>query len=392
MRCVTGIAPGGEHGLADYVGSVPLVDHHVHGAFTSELNRADFEQSLNEASPDPIPDWMTQFDSQIGFAIRRWCAPLLGLPAHASADDYWARRCELGGQQVTALFLGAAGVSDWLVDTGYGAETILGPAGMSAASGGRAHTIVRLESLAEQLAAGDDSGRDYAEGFRARLATAAEDAVGVETIIAYRSGFDIDLSRPDEAAVRDAASRWIDAAQPAGRGGPARLDDQVLLRFGLHAAVDLGLPIQVHTGLGDRDLDLHKVNPLLLLDFLRIPEVAAVPVLLLHCYPYHREAGYLAQAFHNVYFDVGLSVNFLGARSLALVAESFELAPFAKQLYSSDAWGPPELHHLGSVLWRRAMAATLAGWVDAGDWSAADAARVAAMVAGGTARRVYGLA
>jgi hypothetical protein len=30
--------------------------------------------------------------------------------------------------------------------------------------------------------------------------------------------------------------------------------------------------------------------------------------------------------------------------------------------------------------------------VDAGDWSAADAARVAAMVAGGTARRVYGLA
>src|ERR1019366_2426464 len=189
---------------------------------------------------------------------------------------------------------------------------------------------------------------------RARLAAAAKDAAGVKTIIAYRSGFDIDLSRPDEAAVRDAASRWIDAAQPAGGGGPARLDDQVLLRFGLHAAVDLGLPMQVHTGLGDRDLDLHKVNPLLLLDFLRIPEVAAVPVVLLHCYPYHREAGYLAQAFHNVYFDVGLSVNFLGARSLALVAESFELAPFAKQLYSSDAWGPPELHYLGAVLWRRA--------------------------------------
>src|ERR1017187_9505296 len=169
-------------------------------------------------------------------------------------------------------------------------------------------------------------------GSGARLAAAAKDAAGVKTIIAYRSGFDIDLSRPDEVAVRDAASRWIDATQPAGGGGPARLDDQVLLRFGLHAAVDLGLPIQVHTGLGDRDLDLHKVNPLLLLDFLRIPEVAEVPVVLLHCYPYHREAGYLAQAFHNVYFDVGLSVNFLGARSLALVAESFELAPFAKQL------------------------------------------------------------
>src|ERR1035438_1868034 len=233
---VTDIASAGDRDLVSYLASVPLVDHHVHGAFAVDLNRADFEQSLNEASLDPIPDWMTQFDSQLGFAIRRWCAPLLGLPAHASADDYWVRRCELGGQQVTALFLGAAGVSDWLVDTGYGAETILGPAGMSAASGGRAHTIVRLESLAEQLDSSGAWGRDYAEGFRARLATAAEDAVGVKTIIAYRSGFDIDLSRPDEAAVRDAASRWIEAAQPAGRGGPARLDDQVLLRFGLHAA------------------------------------------------------------------------------------------------------------------------------------------------------------
>jgi predicted TIM-barrel fold metal-dependent hydrolase len=383
---VTDIMPPTADELADYIESVPLVDHHVHGALTDELSRADFEQSLNEASPDPIPDWMTQFDSQLGFAIRRWCAPLIGLPARAPADDYWARRCELGGTQVTALFLGAAGVSDWLVDTGYGGSSILSPAEMSAASGGRAHPVIRLEALAEELVTNGIVGRDYAGQFRARLTEAAADAVGVKTIIAYRAGFDIDLSRPDEAAVRDAASRWIDS------GGPPRLDDQVLLRFGLHAAVDLGLPIQVHTGLGDRDLDLHKVNPLLLLDFLRTPEVAAVPVMLLHCYPYHREAGYLAQAFHNVYFDVGLGVNFLGPRSVALVAESFELAPFGKQLYSSDAWGLPELHYLGSVLWRRAMAAVLGGWVEAGDWSAADAGRVAAMVASDTARRVYGLA
>ncbi len=373
--------------LAAFVASVPLVDHHVHGTFTAAVSRADFERTLNEGSPDPIPDWMTQFDSQLGFAIRRWCGPLLGLPAHAPADEYWARRCELGDEQVTSLLLGAAGVSDWLVDTGYGTGTILSPAEMSVASGGRGHPIVRLESLAQQLAASGMAGRDYAEGFRARLAEAAADAVGVKTIIAYRSGFDIDLSRPDDAAVREAASRWIGGA---GAAEP-RLDDPVLLRFGLHAAVDLGLPIQVHTGFGDRDLDLDKVNPLLLLDFLRTPQVASVPVMLLHCYPYHREAGYLAQAFHNVYFDVGLGVNFLGARSVDLVAESFELAPFAKQLYSSDAWGLPELHYLGAVLWRRAIATALGGWVQAGDWSGGDACRVAAMVARDNARRVYGL-
>ena len=84
-----------------------------------------------------------------------------------------------------------------------------------------------------------------------------------------------------------------------------------------------------------------------------------VPVLLLHCYPFHRQAGYLAQAFDHVNFDVGLAINYLGSRSTALVAEALDTAPFAKQLYSSDAFGPPELHLLGSVLWRRAMGLVL---------------------------------
>ena len=92
-----------------------------------------------------------------------------------------------------------------------------------------------------------------------------------------------------------------------------------------------------------------------------------VPVLFLHCYPFHRQAGYLAQAFDHVNFDVGLAINYLGVRSTGLVAEALETAPFAKQLYSSDAFGPPELHVLGSVLWRRAMGLALGGWVRAGD-------------------------
>ena len=115
-------------------------------------------------------------------------------------------------------------------------------------------------------------------------------------------------------------------------------------------------------------------------------------MLLLHCYPFHREAGYLAQAFGHVYIDVGLAVNHLGARSVELLAESLELAPFAKLLYSSDACGPPELHLLGAVLWRRGMARVLGRWVADGDWSPADAARVVRMIGAENAARVYGLA
>jgi uncharacterized protein len=370
--------------FAEHVGSLPLVDHHVHGAFTTELERADFEVHLNEGSPERIPEWMTQFDSQLGFAIRRFSAPVLGLPAHASADEYWTRRSELGVRTVTERLLRAAGVSDWLVDTGYAADAVLGVDEMAAMSGARGHRIVRLESLAEELAAEGVAGSDYAHEFGARLERATRQAVGVKSILAYRAGFDIDLSPPQPRAVADAADRWVD-------GGGTRLADPVLLRHGLHAAVGLGLPIQIHTGLGDRDLDLHRSNPIHLLDFLRMPGVADVPIALLHCYPYHREAGYLAQAFPNVHFDVGLAVNHVGVRSTQVIAESFELAPFAKQLYSSDAWGPPELHHLGAALWRRAVTTVFGRWVEDGDWSAADARRVAEMVGRDNARRVYRL-
>ncbi len=130
---------------------------------------------------------------------------------------------------------------------------------------------------------------------------------------------------------------------------------------------------------------------MLLLGLLRQQHVVSTPIMLLHCYPYHREAGYLAQAFSHVYFDIGLSVNYLGAQSRQLVAESLELAPFAKQLYSSDAFGLPELHLVGSILWRRAMAQVIGRWVTEGAWSQADGIRVLKMIGTDNARRVYKL-
>jgi predicted TIM-barrel fold metal-dependent hydrolase len=113
--------------------------------------------------------------------------------------------------------------------------------------------------------------------------------------------------------------------------------------------------------------------------------------MLLHCYPYHRTAGYLAHVFPHVYLDVGLVVNHTGARSRAIVAESLEVAPFGKVLFSSDAWGPAELHYLGALLWRRAMASVLGEWVESGEWLGAEAVRIAEMVGAGNAKRVYRL-
>lgn len=377
--------------IARAVDALPLVDHHAHSAFAAMPERRRFENLLNEGDTEPLPAWLDAFDGQLGFALRRWCAPLLELEPHAQPDAYWGRRIELGDAEVTTRMLRAAGVSDWLIDTGFATGELLSLPAFAVAAGApaeRVREVLRLEPLAERLIAEGPDG--FAERFRAALAAeiAARRIIGLKSVIAYRSGFAVDYTVPADAAVDAAAARW---AASLADGAAHRLVDPTLLVFLLYAATGTGLPLQLHVGFGDRDLDLDKVDPLLLTPFLRTPEARRADILLLHCYPFERQAGYLASAFSNVYLDVGLAANHLGAASESLIARSLELAPFAKVLYSSDAWGPAELHYLGARLWRTGMARVLARWVDAGDWAEADAIRVARLIASENARRVYRL-
>ena len=371
--------------LADRLRTIALVDHHVHGAFNKPIDRAGFEASINEGSTDPVPDFMTMFDSPLGLAIRRWCAPVLGLSAHAPADDYWARRSELGPDELAEAMLAGAGVSRWIVDTGFKGDLLTTPEQLAELSGRPASEILRLERLTEDLLETGTDPDDFPAAFRAALQDAADspDIVGTKTIAAYRTNFDIDWSRPTDVAVVEHARSL------ATHGNDLRVDSPVLIAFGVHEAAEHGLPVQVHVGFGDRDLDLNRTDPLLLLPLLRA--MTPVPVLLLHCYPFHRQAGYLAQAFDHVNFDVGLAINYLGSRSVALVGEALDTAPFAKQLYSSDAFGPPELHLLGAVLWRRAMGLVLGEWVRTGDCAEQDAIAIVDMIGVHNADRVYGL-
>jgi uncharacterized protein len=374
--------------LESGVGALALVDHHVHPALAAETGQAEFEQLITE-SDRPLPAGLTQFDSQLGVAIRRWCAPVLDLEPFPGPADYLARRSALGAAEVTRRLLRATGTAHFLLDTGYVRPGLLDLPGMREAAGARADEVVRLESVAEQAVLdGDRSAAGFAARFAAALARQAATAVGLKSIVGYRFGLDFDPGPPAAAEVTAAAGGWLRQIEATGQ---VRVEDPVLLRHLLWTGLGLGLPLQLHTGFGDPDADLRRCDPLLLRGFLQQTEAAGVPVMLLHCYPYHRGAGYLAQAFPHVYLDVGLAINYAGARAAAVVAESLELAPFGKVLFSSDAWGPPELHYLGALLWRRATARVLGGWVADGDWSHADALRVAEMVGAGNARRVYRL-
>jgi predicted TIM-barrel fold metal-dependent hydrolase len=359
-----------------------VLDAHCHTVSVADLDADAFELCCTEAHL-PAPAGVRYSDSQVGLAIRRWCAPVLGLPTHAPIDEYLSRRFTLGGRTVTKLLLRSADLSTLLVDTGLAEPDLVDPATLGDLASAAVHEVVRLESVAEHVAASGVEAARFADALAGELERRTRPAVAVKSIIAYRDGLAVPAERPSAAEVRRAADSWL-RGPPSG----ARLTDPVLLRHVLWAGVDTGLPLQLHTGFGDRDLQLPAANPALLQPFL---EVVDTPVVLLHCYPYQREAGWLAQVYPNVSVDVGLTVGHLGTRADAVLAEFLELAPFGKILFSTDAYRLPELYLVGAAQFRHSLQRILDAWRADDAISPADAAQLTEQVSAGNARRVYGL-
>lgn len=358
-----------------------LVDQYCHGVLRTELGLGTFEAQLARTEGPPAPG-TTLFDTQTGFAVRRWCPPLLGLEPHCQPAHYLARRRELGVLEAGRRLLRGSGITTYLVDTGLPGD-LTGPTEMASTGDAEAREIVRLELLAEQVA--DTSGT--VESFLANLAEsvhgAAANAVAFTSVAGLRHGLALAPEPPGPGEVRGAAGRWLAARRVGGE-----LSDPVLLRHLLWIAVASGLPLQLHAGLGEPGA---RIDPVLLTDFVRATAGLGTDLVLLHGYPYHRHAAHLAGVFPHVFADSGAALVRTGARAATILAEILELAPFGKILFSSGAHGLPELHVVGAHLFREALARVLGTWVAEGAWSLTDAQRVAGLIAAGNARRVYGL-
>ncbi len=368
-----------------HIGALPLLDHHCHSVSGADLDRAGLEKYLTEARSQ-APGF-SSFDTPLGVSVRRWCAPVLDLRPHADPEVYVARRRQLGADEANRRFLGSAGVTDFFVDGGYRADELLGNEPLAQASRGRVHEVLRLESLAESVARSCQPD-EFADTFAAILAERSPAAVALKSVVAYRYGFDLPPGPPEPEEVRDGSRRWFEEANSSGQW---RLADPVLLRFVLHTAAQLGRQLQLHAGLGDPDIRLHRADPALLTGFVENIQPTGTTVMLLHCWPYHRQAAYLASVYPHVYLDVGLALNHVGPSARTVLAETMELAPYQKLLYSSDGFGLAELHYLGALRFRRGVAGVLDGWVAAGEMGGDYAAWIAHAVGADNARRVYGL-
>ncbi|MEV6317527.1 amidohydrolase family protein, partial [Streptomyces sp. NPDC051776] len=385
-----------------------LVDQHCHGVFRTELGLGTFEACLSR-SASPAAPGTTFFDTQTGFAVRRWCPPLLGLEPHCPPTTYLARRRELGVLEAGRRLLRSTGIGTYLVDTGPAGD-LTHPAELAAAGDAAAHEVVRLELLAEQVA--DTSGT--ADGFMANLAEAvhgaAQSAVAFTSVAGCRHGLALAPEPPGPAEVSRAAGAWLagrrrersavgaprvlarpDAAATDTLRDGGSLTDPVLLRHLLWTAVATGLPLQLHGGTGEMGMCSCRTDPAAFTAFVGATAGLGTDLVLLHEYPYHRRAARLADAFPHVYADLGPALSRSGPRARTVLAEALELAPFGKLLFSTGGLGLPELHVVGARLFDEALRTLLSEWVAGGVWSRSDAQRVAGMIAAGNARRVYGL-
>jgi hypothetical protein len=250
--------------------------------------------------------------------------------------------------------------------------------------------IYRIEPLIVELLREDIDWGEFRWRYDAAISNAIEhDGYrGLKSIVAYRTGLDISpLSRsPDQGL------QALDAIR-RGIGGQAmkRLRDHLLCRA-LELCLEYDVPMQIHTGMGDFEVNLMLCRPALLMDLLRFPTFRACRVLLVHSgYPYHAEAGYMANMLPRVYCDVSEGIPFAAHAARRIYAETLEMAPFSKVVYGSDAYIMPEINYVGAKLGKSALAQVLQDLVDGDMLSLEEAQQAAGLILAGNARRLYRL-
>ena len=235
------------------------------------------------------------------------------LGCEPTEDAVYARRLATDPAEYASSFLRATNTELLLVDDGF-PPTDVGTSWdeMGELAGCPALPVLRLETRGEHAAEETATARE--RGF-----------VALKTIAAYRGGLD-------------------------------RVSEHVVAALEANEATGAPLPVQVHCGFGDSDLHLWRSDPGYLKPL--VERFAETTFVLLHCYPFVREAGWLAHVYGNVCFDLSLTIPHV-ARPEVAVAEALELAPVSKLLYASDAARTPELYLLAATWWRDALAAAL---------------------------------
>ncbi len=285
----------------------------------------------------------------------------------------------------TRRLLENIGLEAILVDTGYPQP----PVDMNVFRSWvpcRVESIFRLEALIKGLLASDLPWNGFRRAYEEAIAAAVkkEEHVALKSIIAYRTGLEVQPSTEAEAR------RAYESRRRQAEVDLKPLRDYLLCRA-LSLSIELGVPLQLHTGFGDLDIAFNKRQPALLFDLLEEDRFRAAKIILLHCYPFVDDAAYMTAILPNVYCDLSLTLPYTHSQAAYWLARALTVAPASKILYGSDGFNLPETHWLAARLARRALSQVLEEMINGGYLGRGDALSMAHMILAGNARQVYGL-
>ncbi|CAM9003651.1 unnamed protein product [Rhodiola kirilowii] len=373
--------------LREAIESVKLVDAHAHNLVALDSS-IPFISCFSEATGDALldaPHTLSFKRSLREIAELYGCEPsLLAVVEH---------RVSSGLEAIASKCFEAANFSAVLIDDGLKLDkmfdidwhTNLAP------TVGR---ILRIEHLAQQIldeGLSDGSAwtlETFTETFIMKLKSAANGIVAIKSIAAYRSGLEIN----PEVTMEDADKALSDLLNA---GKPYRITNKSLIDYifvlSLVTATSFGLPMQIHTGFGDKDLDLRFSSPLHLRKLLEDDRFAKSRIVLLHAsYPYSKEASYLASVYSQVYLDFGLAIPKLSFHGMiSSVKELLELAPINKVMFSTDGYAFPETFYLGAKGARKVLFSVLCDACKNGELSVAEAVEAAQDIFAQNAIRFY---
>lgn len=368
---------------------IPLIEQHAHNILKSEVAaNYPFAAAFTEGYDPEIVNYHAKHTLFYRRSLRE-IATLLNCEPEETA--ILAHRQNLGLENLTRIYFEAANLEAIYLDDGLTPENIL------PISWHQQFTTVKrilcLELLAEKLLSQIDEFHTFINAFIKEIDPPSPDIVAFKSIACYRSGLDI---RPVAPAV--AAVHFYDFKKLQKKNDlPLRLNDKQLIDFilqqSLIVAAKYKIPVQLHTGLGDPDLDLRLANPLNLRYLIECPQYKNAPLVLLHAsYPYMREAGYLASMYPQVYLDFGLAVPFLSVAGMRnTIRQLLELIPTTKLMYSSDAHSIPELYYLGAKWGRQLLGEVLDQAIKDTDITVKEAEEIALGILRENALSLYGL-
>jgi predicted TIM-barrel fold metal-dependent hydrolase len=245
--------------------------------------------------------------------------------------------------------------------------------------------VTRIEPLFQRSLDKASNLEDMEEDFLKSMdeSVKKKKAVAFKCVIAYRSGLEIKPSST-EAAISDfekyksTKSRSIKA-----------LRDYIIWRS-IEKTIELNVPYQIHTGVGDTDIVLHSSSPYNLWNMLKDEKIRQARIVLVHSgYPQVCEAAFLTAVLPNVYLDLSILIP-LAHSNPARLLDVLELAPVSKIMYASDVH-LPDMYWLTAIIGKEMLSQALSQIVKSGAFDEDEAYKAAEKILWQNTKKLYAL-